>query len=147
MSESHQSFLRQHLYKHFSLATFAGVRLVCTDGELRCHQLFVHLLLPELPAEVAIKLEDPAVILLPQVPLKSVLSRRAWLADYESDLNLKKTEAKEKVRLNFWRLIISKLFTADPNILFISSCNLFSSNFNIFEFFLSDQTIEEWLEL
>ena len=44
----------------------------------------------------------------------------------------------QKVRLNFCRLIISKLFTTDPNILVISSCKLFLSNFNMFEFFLSD---------
>ena len=92
MSESHQSFLRRHLYKHFSLATFARVQLVCADGELRCNHLFVHLLLPELPAEVA---EESTVILLPHLPLVNILSRRAWLAGDNLNLNLKKTHTKE----------------------------------------------------
>ena len=90
MSESHQSFLRWHLYKHFGSATFASVRLVCADGELQCNQLFLPLLLPELPALV-----ESAVILLPQMPLQNILSRRTWLADDKLDLNLKKTKEEE----------------------------------------------------
>ena len=105
MSESHQYFLRRHLYKHFSLATFGGVRLVCADGELRCNQLFVHLLLPELPAEVAL----PAVILLPHLPLENILSRRAWLADDKLDINLKKTKEDENATLGRVRPVKEKM--------------------------------------
>ena len=91
MSESHQSFLRRHLHKHFGLATFANVRLVCADGELQCNQLFLPLLLPELPALV-----ESAVILLPQMPLQNLISRRAWLTDHKLDLSSKKEEKSGK---------------------------------------------------
>ena len=96
MSETHQSFLRRHLYNHFSLATFASVRLVCADGDLHCNQVFVPLLLPELPVVVGIEIEESAVILLPQVPLQNILSRRAWLSDDKQDLNLNNTKTKEE---------------------------------------------------
>ena len=105
MSGSHQSFLRRHLSKHFSLATFASVRLVCADGELFCNQVFLPLLLPELPAAVAIEIEESAVILLPQVTLRNILSRRTWLADDKLDLNLKKSAPKEEEKPTHGRVL------------------------------------------